>query len=257
MSMCITAHIIRSVILLILASLIIFLPPVSAEDYSPYQEPAKLVLQALEKSDQITSQDDPEETCQQVAAVQDELLQAREQFTELSVDERAALVSDTMIRYIDFWLEFETGFCNMTRGAEFKRLGYGALKEKTPGSYSLAYEFFSDATDQYTYSQQSFEESRSVLQEWNTSVIAAVAPNATLPNEGVLDEILYRISDNVVLCRAYAHLCNAEIIRGESEDLTSTDAEIELKTGRDLMQTLISSPYVGKEAALFSNVTLV
>ncbi len=41
-----------------------------------------------------------------------------------------------------------------------------------------------------------------------------------------------------------------------AENITTPEAEAELLMGKEIMQKLSSSPYVGKEAALISNISV-
>ena len=238
--------------------LLCFLPFMSTGSFASepdMHDPTFILMQALNASDSISLLEKSEVISEKVTEIISDLELARDGFMRKdSSPEKSD--ENQMALYTEYWILFEKAYYSMIKGSEAKQQGYNALTRENEDACSDAYDSFSEASQNYAESISKFREATSILKRLNTSVIAVELPQAAIPDEHVLDEIITRLSDNEEICNAYTHLCRSEMLMTGAENITTPEAEAELLMGKEIMQKLSSSPYVGKEAALISNISV-
>ena len=240
---------------LVLLCLLSFMSSGSFASEPDKDDPTFILMQALNTSDSLSMLEKPDMISETMIEILSDLERARDEFISMSSTPELS-DENQMVLYTEFWIVFEKGYYSMIMGSEAKQHGYNALTRKNPDACSDAYDSFSEASLHYADSINKFREATSILKRLDTSIIAVELAQAAIPDEHVLDEIITRLSDNKEICNAYTHLCRSEMLMTGAENITIPEAEAELLMGKEIMQKLSSSPYVGKEAALISNISV-
>jgi hypothetical protein len=216
-----------------------------------------LINSGLMKLDTINDFKNPEEVTNIIDESRNQLNRAREILTQKkNPDNIYNKYEETLTMYTEYWIQFADAYLLMIEGSQKKQIAYESLQNKSPDRYTVAYDAFHDAVARYSSAKNTFEKMVSLIPVINSSIINQFLPHVSMPKESVNQEIITRLNDNILISQGYEQLCMAEMERIAAGNTITPEAELKLDKGREIMRSLIQSPYMGLEASKFVNASL-
>lgn len=234
----------------LLVALFVIIPGIMSASSDGDQNPQTMIINALQKSDLVSSTSDSEGKFSLIRQARDELVQAKDLLNQNS-DANISVLNN----YVDYWVQFEDAYGAMITGSEQKLKAYESLTGNNSDKYQNAFDTFTEAEKTYTTSKGLFEQTLPVIKSLDPT-ISDLLPDAAIPKESVTQEIIARLTDNIQICNGYKHLCKAQVLKISAGNTITLEVESELYEGNGIMQSLIFSAYVGDEATRFANTTL-
>lgn len=232
---------------------------ISAENHTVIPEELHTaIIGTLTDADTIDFSNETGLSHKNIQSVQEEILTADGLIDDYSSSEELnGDTVDILLHYLNIWNGLLTAYGYMIDGGEDKLKGYNAILGNETDRYETALTGFEAAKDNYAQAYEALNETKILLTDFDSNEFSIILPDASIPTITDIDKMVFRLRDNGLISQAYVDLCKAEIAKSSTGDVNSSAVQEPLSAATTLMKKLVPSPYVGQEASLFTNITLI